>query len=220
MKNCRGIMATLSAVMLLSAPDVESHVMKIGYVTHDYPWFECPAEFFTGAVDDVRCYDRSLDKEPIASLAAGQEPEGRPAVSHWTFDKDGRDSHGGNHAMFSVGVALVEGRFGNAVRLSEGAHVAVFEKYDFDKLVWELAERQKLQRFWIYKAAVDGNWVRQLTGMPADPLATWQGRETVLIEDWDPCYLPDGGFAFISLCCVANKMDAWRHMMLGLRTPP
>ena len=60
------------------------------------------------------------------------------------------------------------------------------------------AEQKKLQRFWVYEAAVDGSWVRQLTGTPADPLATWHDRQTVLIEDWDPCYLPDGGFAFVS----------------------
>ncbi len=31
-----------------------------------------------------------------------------------------------------------------------------------------------------------------------DPLAGAGGRMTVLCEDYDPCYLPDGGFAFIS----------------------
>ena len=54
------------------------------------------------------------------------------------------------------------------------------------------------RRFWIYEIGVDGSGLRQLTGTPTDPRAGWEQRETVLIEDWDPCYLPDGGLAFIS----------------------
>ena len=54
------------------------------------------------------------------------------------------------------------------------------------------------QRFFIYEAAIDGSTVRQLTGTPRDSFATWMNRATVLIEDNDPCYLPDGGIAFIS----------------------
>ena len=54
------------------------------------------------------------------------------------------------------------------------------------------------RRFWVYEIGVDGAGLRQLTGTPGDPLAGWEGRATVLIEDWDPCYLPGGGFAFIS----------------------
>jgi len=53
-------------------------------------------------------------------------------------------------------------------------------------------------RYWIWEAAVDGSWVRQLTGTAADPLTTWEGRQSSLIEDFDPCYLPDGGFVFTS----------------------
>ena len=53
-------------------------------------------------------------------------------------------------------------------------------------------------RYFIYEAATDGSWVRQLTGGPGDDMKTTDGRQTVLVEDIDPCYLPDGGFAFIS----------------------
>ena len=56
-------------------------------------------------------------------------------------------------------------------------------------------------RYFIYEAALDGSWVRQLTGTDKDPMTTWEGRQTVLIEDADPCYLPDGGFAFTSTRC-------------------
>jgi len=61
------------------------------------------------------------------------------------------------------------------------------------------AEPQK-RRFLIYEAAVDGSFVRQVTGTAADP---WEktrrdGAYTVIIEDFDPHYLPDGGFVFTS----------------------
>jgi len=57
------------------------------------------------------------------------------------------------------------------------------------------------RRYFIYECAADGSWVRQLTGGPGDPMSTMDNRATVLIEDMDPCYLPDGGFAFTSTRC-------------------
>jgi len=54
------------------------------------------------------------------------------------------------------------------------------------------------RRFFIYEIGIDGTGLRQITGTPADPMAGRDGRATVLIEDFDPCYLPDGGIAFVS----------------------
>jgi hypothetical protein len=54
------------------------------------------------------------------------------------------------------------------------------------------------RRFFIYEATIDGSEVRQLTGTPSDPMQTTDNRKTVLVEDMDPCYLPDGGFVFTS----------------------
>ena len=64
-------------------------------------------------------------------------------------------------------------------------------------------------RYFIWEAAVDGSWVRQLTGTLSDPMETWGGRQTVLIEDADPCYLPDGGFAFNSTRCQSFGRCHW-----------
>lgn len=64
-------------------------------------------------------------------------------------------------------------------------------------------------RYFVWEAAVDGSWVRQLTGTPKDPMETWHGRQTVLIEDADPCYLPDGGFAFNSTRCQSYGRCHW-----------
>jgi len=54
------------------------------------------------------------------------------------------------------------------------------------------------RRYWIYECAADGSGLKQLTGTKRDKLETWGNRGTVLVEDWDPCYLPEGGFVFIS----------------------
>ncbi len=57
------------------------------------------------------------------------------------------------------------------------------------------------RHFVIFEAATDGSWVRQVTATKSDALEGWQNKQTVLIEDFDPCYLPDGGFAFVSTRC-------------------
>jgi len=62
----------------------------------------------------------------------------------------------------------------------------------------DTTKSSNLRGYFIYEAALDGSSLRQLTGTPADPMIGANGRQTVLIEDFDPCYLPDGGFAFIS----------------------
>jgi len=54
------------------------------------------------------------------------------------------------------------------------------------------------RRYWIWECDVEGNNLKQLTGTKKDAFKTWGGRHTVLVEDWDPCYLPEGGFVFIS----------------------
>ncbi|MCP4379267.1 MAG: hypothetical protein GY794_24235, partial [bacterium] len=57
------------------------------------------------------------------------------------------------------------------------------------------------RRFFIYEATIDGKKVRQLTGTASDSMKTAFDRATVLIEDLDPCYLPDGSFVFTSTRC-------------------
>ena len=59
-------------------------------------------------------------------------------------------------------------------------------------------EKYGRRRFLIYEATIDGKNVRQLTGTASDLMKTVDDRATVLIEDLDPCYLPDGGFVFTS----------------------
>ena len=74
--------------------------------------------------------------------------------------------------------------------------------WDAKRIVFAFCDHTQRQkehrRYLIYEAAADGTWVRQITGTAGDSLARWDGRKTVLIEDGDPCYLPDGGVAFVS----------------------
>lgn len=55
-----------------------------------------------------------------------------------------------------------------------------------------------LRQFFLWDVGIDGQGLRQLTGKAADRLAGEEGRQTSLVEDFDPCYLPDGGIAFVS----------------------
>ncbi len=72
--------------------------------------------------------------------------------------------------------------------------------YDANRVVFAFCDHTAPghKRFFLYEAAIDGSWVRQLTGTARDTFETWQNRATVIIEDNDPCYLPDGGIIFIS----------------------
>lgn len=54
------------------------------------------------------------------------------------------------------------------------------------------------RQFFLWEVGVDGNRLRRLTGGPADRTTGAERRETALVEDFDPCYLPDGGIAFVS----------------------
>ncbi len=74
--------------------------------------------------------------------------------------------------------------------------------FDGRKLLFSYCDhtepKAEMRRFFVYEIGVDGSGLRQLTGTPDDPFEGTDGRATVLIEDFDPCYLPDGGFAFVS----------------------
>jgi len=73
--------------------------------------------------------------------------------------------------------------------------------FDGKKILFAFAAANKdkwQQRYAIYEIDVDGSNLRQITGQENDKQSLKYGRKTQFIEDWDPCYLPDGGIAFIS----------------------
>ena len=87
-----------------------------------------------------------------------------------------------------------------AGKLPAGAFRSPDLNYDADKVVFGFCDHSTplRNRYFLYEAAIDGSWVRQLTGTTRDPFTTWNNRATVLIEDNDPAYLPDGGLVFVS----------------------
>ena len=73
--------------------------------------------------------------------------------------------------------------------------------FDGKRIVFSYADHtrpRELRQFFLYEIGIDGTGLRQITGTDDDPLVGADNRMTVLAEDYDPCYLPDGGFAFIS----------------------
>jgi hypothetical protein len=74
--------------------------------------------------------------------------------------------------------------------------------YDGQRLIFTFCDHSPSnpadRRFFLYEASVDGSSIRQITGDENDSLAGWGGRTTVAVEDFDPCYLPDGSIVFTS----------------------
>ena len=73
--------------------------------------------------------------------------------------------------------------------------------FDGQRIVFAYADHTPPRdqwQFFLYEIRADGTGLRQITGTDSDPLAGAGGRMTVMPEDYDPCYLPDGGIAFIS----------------------
>lgn len=130
-----------------------------------------------------------------------------PAYSH------NGDQHLGRHSRLAKGLTILsDWKSGNPKvrtilqdKLPPGSFRSPDLSYDGKRVVFAFCDHTepnaRLRRFFLYEAAIDGSWVRQLTGTERDTLRTWNGRATALVEDSDPCYLPDGGFAFISSRC-------------------
>ena len=87
-------------------------------------------------------------------------------------------------------------------RLPVGSVLHPDLSYDSHRILFSFCDhsepRKTHRRFFIYEINTDGSGLRQLTGTSADPLEGLEDRRTALIEDFDPCYLPDGRIAFVS----------------------
>ena len=123
------------------------------------------------------------------------------------------DQHLGRHSRLGKGLTILTGwKSGKPKvktilegKMPPGSYRNPDLSYDGKRVLFAFCdhteEDKKLRRFFIYEAAIDGSWVRQLTGTKRDKFQTWDNRATVLIEDNDPCYLPDGDIMFVSTRC-------------------
>jgi hypothetical protein len=112
-----------------------------------------------------------------------------------------------------------------AGQLPPGCAMHADVSFDGQRIVFAYADHTPPRdqwQFFLYEIHADGTGLRQITGRDDDPfyrsrsretsdartqdpnsrefgcVGTDGGRMTVLCEDFDPCYLPDGGIAFIS----------------------
>jgi len=123
------------------------------------------------------------------------------------------DQHLGRHSRIGKGLSILSGwKTGHPVvrtllegKMPPGAYRNPDLSYDGKRVVFAFCDHTEpnpnYRRYFIYEAAIDGSWVRQLTGTKRDTFETWYDRATVLIEDNDPCYLPSGEIVFVSTRC-------------------
>lgn len=120
------------------------------------------------------------------------------------------DQYLGRHSKAAPGLVLLENWKENPTakvilggKLPPGATMHPDLAYDGKRILFAYADhttqqQNQLRGYFIYEYSLETGQVRQVTGTKRDPRAGQRDRETVLIEDMDPCYLPDGGIAFIS----------------------
>ncbi len=124
-----------------------------------------------------------------------------------TYSHNG-DQHLGQHSRSGPGLTVLTDWKTNRIaakailadKLPRGATRNPDLHYDADRVAFAFCDytRAGKKRYFLYEAAIDGSWVRQLTGTARDKFQTWDDRATVMIEDNDPCYLPDDHLVFIS----------------------
>ena len=120
------------------------------------------------------------------------------------------DQYLGRHSRPGPGLAVVESwkdrprvRLLLKDKLPPGATMHPDLSFDAKRVAFAFCDHSagrdgKQRSYFLYEAALDGSKVRQLTGTDRDRFEGWSGRQTTLIEDFDPSYLPGGRIAFIS----------------------
>jgi hypothetical protein len=121
------------------------------------------------------------------------------------------DQHLGRHSRIGKGLTILSDWKSDDIKvapmlkgkLPEGAVRNPDLHYDAKKVAFAFCDhtRKGQKRYFLYEAALDGSWMRQLTGTNRDKFETWDDRATVIIEDNDPCYLPDDEIIFITTRC-------------------
>ncbi len=81
--------------------------------------------YWKGAIDEVRIYDRALPEKEIHELFDGSNDVLDGIVGHWKFDGKTNDTSGnGNHGIYQGNkTQFVEGKHGNALHFDGDDHV-------------------------------------------------------------------------------------------------
>jgi len=163
-------------------------------------------DLFTEAIYDEVCSlrRRIIFSHPLLDfdkLLINKRPP--PGYSHMSRQYLGRYSRPG------PGLAVLESWKDNPQeklllegKLPVGSVLHPDLSFDAKRILFSFCDHTQkdpnLRRFVLYEIGADGSGLRQITGLPDDMLVREEGLTTTLIEDWDPCYLPDGGIAFVS----------------------
>ncbi len=120
------------------------------------------------------------------------------------------DQYMAKHAGICPGITVIKNwKSANPIiknilqnKLPKGSYSHPELSFDGKKVLFEYADftepNSQKRRYFIYEAAVDGSWVRQVTGNAKDNFKRAGDRYTEVIEDFDPTYLPNGRIAFTS----------------------
>ena len=130
------------------------------------------------------------------------------------------DQYLGQHSAPGEGLAVLTDwksgtpkvRYLTKGRLPVGATQHPDISYDGKRVVFGFCDHTQSdpvkRRYLIHEAAIDGSFVRQVTGTAKDPWdkSRRDGYQTVMIEDFDPHYLPCGDIVFTSTRaqCIAR----------------
>ena len=129
-----------------------------------------------------------------------------------TMYNHAQEQYVGRHSRAGDGLVLLE-NWKNAPRetvllagkLPRGSVMHPDLSFDAKRVLFSYCDhtdnRREFRQHFIYEIGIDGKGLHRVTGNKNDKLERAEGRRSVLIEDFDPCYLPDGGFAFISTRC-------------------
>jgi|GEM_PF-1170533 len=119
------------------------------------------------------------------------------------------DQYLGRHSREGVGLCVLEDWKRNPRcrvllegKLPKGDYRHPDLSYDGRKIAFAFCDNENYngneKAFFLYECDTNGGGLRQLTGGDNDDRAGWENRASVVTEDFDPCYLPNGEILFIS----------------------
>jgi len=122
------------------------------------------------------------------------------------------DQYLGRHAREAVGMCVLDNWKSDKPsvkvllegKLPKGDYRKPVLDFDGKKIAFAFCDleanpsKKDAWQYFLWECNVDGSGLKQITGGPEDDRATWEDRATVVIEDFDPCYLPNNDIVFIS----------------------